>query len=381
MNENITLPNGQVISASDPNYAAYKSQQPTPATPSTPSMPAPAAMTLNQAKESAEKAFSGLVAPMTLEQIRAREAEAKAGVQQTASAVYDPTISREKQAGASQVSTAEGVVGQRQGFNISTAEQAFVADVQNKVLDRVREVENIKANYISQGNLAAADRADQQLQQLNEWNTQMTIAKAEYALKVMSGNREQAQLELQKASQATQAAQAAAQLELANEELKLNAYQTALKTPVGQTFEVNGIEYIGMANLEGIDPSLISLSTDDKGYETGINKLTGEILWKSKVPTGKTKTAAASVTVNMAGEQRAGLQDAVGYLATTRGSDGYYNSGAVASELQKYAIQNPGKASQFWDVVKPYINPKDLPSLQAQQSALTAEDKIEALFN
>ena len=88
-------------------------------------------MSLDQARGEADKAFSGLVAPMTLEQIRAREAETKAGVEQTASAVYDPNISREKQVGASQVSTAEGVVGQRQGFNISTAEQAFVADVQN----------------------------------------------------------------------------------------------------------------------------------------------------------------------------------------------------------------------------------------------------------
>lgn len=157
----------------------------------------PQTMSLDQARGEADKAFSGLVAPMTLEQIRAREAETKAGVEQTASAVYDPNISREKQVGASQVSTAEGVVGQRQGFNISTAEQAFVADVQNKVLDRVREVENIKANYISQGNLAAAERADTQLQQLNEWNTQMTIAKAEYALKVMSGAREDARLGLE----------------------------------------------------------------------------------------------------------------------------------------------------------------------------------------
>lgn len=154
-------------------------------------------MSLDQAKREADKAFSGLVAPMTVEQIRAREAEAKGLTKETADAVYDPNISREKQVGAASVSTAEGVVGQRQGFNISTAEQAFVADVQNKVLDRVREVENIKANYISQGNLAAADRADQQLQQLNEWNTQMTIAKAEYALKVMSGAREDARLGLE----------------------------------------------------------------------------------------------------------------------------------------------------------------------------------------
>lgn len=40
-----------------------------------------------------------------------------------------------------QVSTAEGVVGQRQGFNISTAELAFVADTQAKVTQAITEVQ------------------------------------------------------------------------------------------------------------------------------------------------------------------------------------------------------------------------------------------------
>lgn len=164
----------------------------------TPGAPTVASMTLADAQKEANKAFSGLVAPMTLEQIRAREAEAKANTLETATSIYDPSISREKQVGGAQVSTAEGVVGQRQGFNLSTAEQAFVADVQNKVQDRVREVENIKASYISQGNLAAADRADAQLQALNEWNSEMTIAKANYALQIMAGNRDEARLGLER---------------------------------------------------------------------------------------------------------------------------------------------------------------------------------------
>ena len=156
-------------------------------------------MSLETARAKADKAFSGLVAPMTLDEIRGRETTAKGLTAQTAEAVYDPAISRQKQTGAAQVSTTKGVVGQRQGFNISTAEQAYVADVQNKVQDRIQEVENNKASYIAQGNLAAADRADSQIQDLNEWNSQMTIAKAQYALQIMSGSREQAGLELQRA--------------------------------------------------------------------------------------------------------------------------------------------------------------------------------------
>jgi hypothetical protein len=126
----------------------------------------------------------------------------------------------------------------------------------------------------------------------------------------MAGNRDEAQLSLAQSSQALQQKQSEAQLamqerqlssteKMQQEELKLNAYKTALDTPVGKKFTVNGTEFIGLKDASGIDPSLISLSTDDKGYETGINKLNGQILWKSTVPTGKTKTAASSVTVNM----------------------------------------------------------------------------------
>lgn len=153
-------------------------------------------MTIEQARSQADQAFSGIVAPMTLEDIRAREMAAKESVAQSAESVYNPQISREKQLGGNMVSTAEGVVGQRQGFNISTAELAFVGDVQTKVQDRIKSVEDAKSSYITSGNLSAADRADQQLEKLNEWNTNLTIAKANYALQLMSGSREEAQLEL-----------------------------------------------------------------------------------------------------------------------------------------------------------------------------------------
>jgi len=201
MPANITLSSGQVISGSDPNYSEYAAQAGSGNAADSPNAPAGIrnlqTMTLNQAKSQAETAFSGIVAPMSLADIRAREEAAQKVIAETASSVYNPQISREKQTGAAQVSTGEGVVGQRQGFNISTAELAFVGDIQNKVQDRIKEVENTKAAYISSGNLAAADRADSQIQQLNEFNSQMIIAKANYALQLMAGNREEASLQLE----------------------------------------------------------------------------------------------------------------------------------------------------------------------------------------
>jgi len=352
-------------------------------------------MTLAEAQRQADQAFSGIVAPMSLEEIRAREEAAKAVTAETAASIYNPQISREKQTGASQVSTAEGVVGQRQGFNISTAEQAFVADVQNKVQDRIKEVENIKAAYISQGNLAAADRADAQIQLLNEFNTQMTIAKANYALQIMAGNREQAQLELAQAqAKADQAAQ--------NRQLDVAEIEMLSKIPEGKTFTYNGKTYTGMASTAAeplTNSELISLmkevpygetqtfifdgqeytvtginqnnpnvktieSTDNAGnvtittVDTSTGKVTNQV---SAGKIGKTGGSGTSVTLQMNANQQAGLDAALSRLQSTIGGDGKYNTDAVIKELQDYGVANPGKVSQFLDIVKPKINPADLP--------------------
>lgn len=212
-------------------------------------------LTAEQAKQQAEAAFSGIVSPMTVEDIRAREKEAQAITAKTAASVYDPQIAEKERTGMAQVSTAEGVVGQRQGFNISTAELAFVADTQSKVANTIKEVQNAKQAYLDQGNFNAANRADDQLQKLNEFNTQMTMAKANYALQLMSGSREQAQLEL--AQTQAKADELAKQRQLDISEIELLS-----KIPKGNTFTYNGKEYTGLKETE-IEPltnaELISL--------------------------------------------------------------------------------------------------------------------------
>ena len=179
-------------------------------------------MTLQQAQAQAEQAFSGIVSPMTIEDIRAREREAQAITLRTAESVYNPQIREKERIGMAQVSTAEGVVGQRQGFNISTAELAFVADTQSKVTQAITEVQNQKQAYIDQGNFNAANRADDQLQKLNEFNAQMTMAKANYALQLMSGSREQAQLELEKYKTELQGQKQQFEMSMAEKQLALD---------------------------------------------------------------------------------------------------------------------------------------------------------------
>ena len=179
-------------------------------------------MTLQQAQAQAEQAFSGIVSPMTIEDIRAREREAQAITSRTAESVYNPQIREKERIGMAQVSTAEGVVGQRQGFNISTAELAFVADTQAKVTQAITEVQNQKQAYIDQGNFNAANRADDQLQKLNEFNAQMTMAKANYALQLMGGSREQAQLELEKYKTELQGQKQQFEMSMAEKQLALD---------------------------------------------------------------------------------------------------------------------------------------------------------------
>ena len=179
-------------------------------------------MTLQQAQAQAEQAFSGIVSPMTIEDIRAREREAQDITSRTAESVYNPQIREKERTGMAQVSTAEGVVGQRQGFNISTAELAFVADTQSKVTQAITEVQNQKQAYIDQGNFNAANRADDQLQKLNEFNAQMTMAKANYALQLMGGSREQAQLELQKYQTELQGQKQQFEMSMAEKQLALD---------------------------------------------------------------------------------------------------------------------------------------------------------------
>lgn len=154
-------------------------------------------MSLSDAKAQADKAFSGMVSPMTLEDIRKRETAAQELTAKTAENVYNPQIKGSEALGRGQISTVKGAVGQGSGFNLSTAESTYLNNTQGEVQARTKELVDAKATYIANGNFDAADRADAQIQQLNEYNNQLTMAKANYALSLMSGDRETASLMLE----------------------------------------------------------------------------------------------------------------------------------------------------------------------------------------
>ncbi len=154
-------------------------------------------MSLADAQRRAAQAFSGMQSPMSLDLIRQREQEAQDLARQTAGTIYKPQIKRSEQLGRGEVSTVGGVIGQSAGFNVSTAESAYLNNVQREVQARTQDIVNTKAQFIADGDFRAAERADQQIAQLQEYENQLVMAKANYALQIMQGDRDAARLALE----------------------------------------------------------------------------------------------------------------------------------------------------------------------------------------
>jgi hypothetical protein len=134
-----------------------------------------------------------------------------------------------------------------------------------------------------------------------------------------------------------------------------------MKLPVGQKINIGGVEYEGIDNPQlenffkgsdivglmkaipmgqsseiadpntgkvytltglGDDPNVIT-ATDDRGYQFGLDKITGETLWKSATPVGKTKTQAGSTTINMANSEEG---DVLGYWYDNSGNQLGYSA-------------------------------------------------------
>lgn len=149
-------------------------------------------MTLEEARAKADATFAGMQSPMSLELIKQRELEAQNLGRQTAGTIYDPKIKESERLGKGEVSTVKGVTGQSQGFNISTAEATYLNNTQKEVQSRTKEIVDTKATYIANGDFEAAKRADDQIKALQEYENQLIMAKANYALSLMSGDREKA---------------------------------------------------------------------------------------------------------------------------------------------------------------------------------------------
>lgn len=88
----------------------------------------------------------------------------------------------------------------------------------------------------------------------------------------------------------------------------------------GETREITDYNTGATYTVEGLSGGAenIVLSTDDRGAVTGINKLTGEVVWKSNAGVGKTKSNSGT-TINLPSQNRTPIYDSsnrqVGYQA------------------------------------------------------------------
>ena len=130
--------------------------------------------------------LTGLVSPMdarSATSIQDDKEEQRRLTRETADVTFDPIIERAKEAGAAQLSTGQGVTGQSQGFNMSTAEATFINSIQTEITDNLAALDKQKANFIATGDFNAAKLADEQIFKMTEANNKLILQKADLALK------------------------------------------------------------------------------------------------------------------------------------------------------------------------------------------------------
>jgi len=273
-----------------------------------PSAPAPGSGTGTEVKTPAQTAIDqiGLSTAQNRQSIADELAAARAARASAAESIFGQKMNRANTVGEQQINATKGIGGQTAGFNMSTANLAFMNSVQANIQDKKDEISKQKQDYIDSGNYEAMKRADDALAKLDDRDLQIMLKKADWAI-----NAENQQTENQ-----------------------INIAGLQLKIPTGQTVNIGGVDYKGLAADEGIfkgsdlvslmakipagktetitDPGTgqvytltglsqgdINIATDNAGYQYGIDKNTGKTLWKSATPVGKSGGSGTNVSVTM----------------------------------------------------------------------------------
>ncbi len=136
--------------------------------------------------------LSGMQSSTTVEDIRARERAERERIAEAANSIFNPKLEQSRILGEKQVGSGEAQIGQSRGLGMSSAETSYVASIQKEVDDRYNDILKAKAEYISAGNFAAADRAEAALQKLEEAKNNLILQKTDLALKLYSAGRDEA---------------------------------------------------------------------------------------------------------------------------------------------------------------------------------------------
>lgn len=322
--------------------------------------------------------------PMSIDDIRAQEAERKKRLAEEAAAIFDPKIGRAKEIGEKQVGSAKGQLGVSRGLGFSTAEASYLSSVQKEVDDRVSEIEKQKTEYISSGNFKAAEMADAALQKLTESKNNLLLKKLELTFDLMNAAREE-----RSASQS-------------DATMDLNIAKFLQDLPSGKTIEIGGKTYQGLGSedvestfkgsdfvnimkslkegeektitdpLTGKDYTIVGIASDDpklKQFTSVDNKgnfniinydtQTGKVVNQTKVTgVGKTGSSTPSTTIIMNEKKASALEEANKALRDTMGTDNYWNTAVYESERTK-AAQKGISSSDFDKQFSQRLNPGD----------------------
>jgi len=196
---NYKTQNGQIISGQDPNLQGFIDGGAVPVVDPAPvvnnNVPAPVVNNNTTTQNTTNKLFADYQTGLSKEDITSREEQARELRRQQADIMFAPRLQRAEDLNAAQISTAKGVVGQRQGFNISTAEQQYIATLEAKAEERIKQIEKEKENYIATGDFNASQRADASLRDLREVQNNLLFKKVEVAMQLGAQEIQKSQFE------------------------------------------------------------------------------------------------------------------------------------------------------------------------------------------
>lgn len=123
---------------------------------------------------------------MTIEDIRAREREAREGRRIEADSIFDPKIRQAQELGERQEGSAKAQLGVTRGLGLSSTEMSYINLIEEQAQERIDDIEKQKREYISTGDSAAAERADNAIFQLEQMKTDLLFKKAMLADRLLS---------------------------------------------------------------------------------------------------------------------------------------------------------------------------------------------------
>lgn len=181
-------PADKISTGATPTFQQPVAPQPSGATPAGGSGEG-GSSTSSTLNDTLNRVLEGISTPMTIEEIRAQEAAAREARRIQAESLFNPKIAQARETGEQNVGSGKAQVGVSRGLGLSSAEIGFINSLKKQADDRVREIEQQKEAYISQGDFQAAERADKLIMEMSQMKNNLLLQTANLALQLAQEQR------------------------------------------------------------------------------------------------------------------------------------------------------------------------------------------------